>query len=141
MRCEIDGVINNKGEDQLLSIKALNEFDLRATDWRKKLESQRGAVLAFETKVGVGGGQHMRAIALVAAGTPLCMLDGTRHMFDGYNSHINTRRTVQAGVLFAWTLDCTIGYLLTTTYPCLVVRAEQLGQDCQVDHVRAAGWC
>lgn len=40
-----------QGEDQLLSIKALNEFDLKATDWRKKLESQRGAVLAFETKV------------------------------------------------------------------------------------------
>ncbi|KAF8066359.1 EIF3D [Scenedesmus sp. PABB004] len=50
VRCEVDAVINNKGEDQLLAIKALNEFDLRATDWRKKLESQRGAVLAFETK-------------------------------------------------------------------------------------------
>jgi hypothetical protein len=36
----------------LLLLQALNEFDLRATDWRKKLESQRGAVLAFETKVG-----------------------------------------------------------------------------------------
>jgi hypothetical protein len=42
----------SQGEEQLLSIKALNEFDLKATDWRKKLESQRGAVLAFETKVG-----------------------------------------------------------------------------------------
>lgn len=50
VRCELDGVISNKGEDQLMSIKALNEFDHRATDWRKKLDSQRGAVLAFETK-------------------------------------------------------------------------------------------
>ncbi|KAJ9522640.1 hypothetical protein QJQ45_019730 [Haematococcus lacustris] len=50
VRCEVDGMINNKGEDQLLSIKALNEFDMRAQDWRKKVESQRGAVLAFETK-------------------------------------------------------------------------------------------
>jgi len=48
------------------SFQALNEFDLRATDWRKKLESQRGAVLAFETKVrgafsemGVVGGWWM----------------------------------------------------------------------------------
>jgi hypothetical protein len=41
----------------LLLLQALNEFDLRATDWRKKLESQRGAVLAFETKVGVA--RHM----------------------------------------------------------------------------------
>ena len=43
-------MIENKGEEQVVSIKALNEFDLKATDWRKKLESQRGAVLAFETK-------------------------------------------------------------------------------------------
>jgi len=50
VRCELDGVIENKGEEQVVSIKALNEFDLKATDWRKKLESQRGAVLAFETK-------------------------------------------------------------------------------------------
>lgn len=50
VRCELDGVIENKGEEQLIAIKALNEFDLKATDWRKKLESQRGAVLAFETK-------------------------------------------------------------------------------------------
>jgi translation initiation factor 3 subunit D len=50
VRCEVDGVINLKGEDQLLSVKALNEYDMRAQDWRKKLESQRGAVLAYETK-------------------------------------------------------------------------------------------
>lgn len=50
VRCELDGVVENKGEEAVVSIKALNEFDLKATDWRKKLESQRGAVLAFETK-------------------------------------------------------------------------------------------
>lgn len=50
VRCELDGAINVKGENQLLSIKALNEFDFRAQDWRKKFETQRGAVLAFETK-------------------------------------------------------------------------------------------
>ncbi len=32
VRCELDGVTQGlKGEDQLLSIKALNEFDLRET--------------------------------------------------------------------------------------------------------------
>eukprot|EP00884_Botryococcus_braunii_P013268 jgi/Botrbrau1/21942/Bobra.0249s0065.1 len=52
VRCEIDGVINYKGQDQLLSIKALNEFDPKTTgvDWRQKLETQRGAVLATELK-------------------------------------------------------------------------------------------
>lgn len=29
VRCELDGVINSKGEDQLLSIKALNEYDMK----------------------------------------------------------------------------------------------------------------
>lgn len=31
VRCEIDGVMPYKGEDQLLSIKALNEFDSKTT--------------------------------------------------------------------------------------------------------------
>ncbi len=30
VRCELDGVVNFKGEDQLVSIKALNEIDMRA---------------------------------------------------------------------------------------------------------------
>jgi hypothetical protein len=31
VRCELDGVMNYKGQDQLLSIKALNEFDPKVT--------------------------------------------------------------------------------------------------------------
>ena len=31
VRCELDGVMNYKGQDQLLSIKALNEFDPKHT--------------------------------------------------------------------------------------------------------------
>ena len=31
VRCELDGVISMKGQDQLLSIKALNEFDSKTT--------------------------------------------------------------------------------------------------------------
>ena len=31
VRCELDGVMNYKGQDQLLSIKALNEFDPKLT--------------------------------------------------------------------------------------------------------------
>ena len=31
VRCELDGVMNYKGEDQLLLIKALNEYDSKAT--------------------------------------------------------------------------------------------------------------
>lgn len=58
VRCELDAVQKNaiSGEDQYLTIKALNEFDSKAQgsggalDWRSKLVSQRGAVVATEMK-------------------------------------------------------------------------------------------
>lgn len=58
VRTEIDAVQKNvsNGEDQYLTIKALNEFDSKAQgsggalDWRSKLVSQRGAVVATEMK-------------------------------------------------------------------------------------------
>lgn len=66
VRCELDAAIQAKGEDQLLSVKALNETDLRAQDWRKKIESQRGAVLAFETKNNKNKVAKWTAAALLA---------------------------------------------------------------------------
>lgn len=58
VRTEIDAAVKNNisGEDQYLVIKALNEFDHKAQgaggalDWRTKLTSQRGAVVATEMK-------------------------------------------------------------------------------------------
>ncbi|QIW96953.1 hypothetical protein AMS68_002471 [Peltaster fructicola] len=58
VRTELDAVVKNNisGEDQFLVIKALNEFDNKAQgsggalDWRSKLASQRGAVVATEMK-------------------------------------------------------------------------------------------
>ena len=58
VRTELDAVVKNNisGEDQFLTIKALNEFDSKAQgsggalDWRTKLSSQRGAVVATEMK-------------------------------------------------------------------------------------------
>lgn len=54
VRCQVDGVLDAKegGEKQFMTSMALNEFDPRVTgvDWRRKLESQRGAVLANELK-------------------------------------------------------------------------------------------
>jgi translation initiation factor 3 subunit D len=57
-RTEVDAVQKNaiSGEDQHMTIRALNEFDSRAQgsggalDWRTKLVSQRGAVVATEMK-------------------------------------------------------------------------------------------
>ncbi|OQE26740.1 hypothetical protein PENSTE_c005G04903 [Penicillium steckii] len=58
VRTEVDAVMKNPtgGADQQLTVKALNEFDSKAPgsgsalDWRSKLVSQRGAVLATEMK-------------------------------------------------------------------------------------------
>merc|ERR1712000_604822 len=58
MGTEVDAVQKNaiSGEDQLVTIKALNEFDSKAQgsggalDWRSKLVTQRGAVVATEMK-------------------------------------------------------------------------------------------
>jgi translation initiation factor 3 subunit D len=58
VRTELDAVVKNNisGDDQFLTIKALNEFDHKAQgsggalDWRTKLTSQRGAVVATEMK-------------------------------------------------------------------------------------------
>ncbi|KAI4602722.1 hypothetical protein KJ359_007940 [Pestalotiopsis sp. 9143b] len=58
VRTELDAVQKNaiSGDDQYLTLKALNEFDNKAPgsggalDWRTKLVSQRGAVVATEMK-------------------------------------------------------------------------------------------
>lgn len=58
VRTELDAVQKNaiNGEDQFVTIHALNEFDNKAQgsggalDWRTKLVSQRGAVVATEMK-------------------------------------------------------------------------------------------
>ena len=57
VRTELDAIVKSaNGDDQFLTIKALNEFDHKAQgsggalDWRTKLVSQRGAVIATEMK-------------------------------------------------------------------------------------------
>ena len=57
VRTELDAIVKSaNGDDQFLTIKALNEFDHKAQgsggalDWRTKLISQRGAVIATEMK-------------------------------------------------------------------------------------------
>lgn len=54
-RCEHDAVTTGSSstENQFISIKALNEWDSRLSggvEWRQKLDTQRGAVLANELK-------------------------------------------------------------------------------------------
>ena len=55
VRCSLDGVVTPKQEgepQQFMTCMALNEFDPKVTgvDWRRKLDTQRGGVLANELK-------------------------------------------------------------------------------------------
>ncbi len=54
VRCSLDGAVTPKreGDTQFMTCMALNEFDPKVTgvDWRRKLDTQRGAVLANELK-------------------------------------------------------------------------------------------
>ncbi|PVG00487.1 putative eIF3d-eukaryotic translation initiation factor 3 subunit D [Serendipita vermifera] len=91
LRTEVDafmpGSQPNKGEG-LIAIKALNEFDSKAAgaggapDWRTKLDSQRGAVMATEMK---NNSFKMARWAVQS------ILAGADHMKLGYVSRSNTR--------------------------------------------------
>jgi len=84
-RCEIDGVSKAKdGSDQLMTIKALNEFDSKVTgmDWRKMLDSQRGAVLATELKNNSNK---------LAKWTAQAILAGSEQLKIGYVSRVHPK--------------------------------------------------
>ncbi|KFK31646.1 hypothetical protein AALP_AA6G140300 [Arabis alpina] len=51
-RCELQSTVDLNNQRSFLTLNALNEFDPKysGVDWRQKLETQRGAVLATELK-------------------------------------------------------------------------------------------
>jgi translation initiation factor 3 subunit D len=71
-RCELDGT---KGNNQHLIIRALNEYDPKATniDWRQKLDTQRGAVLATELKNNSAKLARWTTQALLSGAHELCL--------------------------------------------------------------------
>ncbi|KAK9150139.1 hypothetical protein Syun_008448 [Stephania yunnanensis] len=68
-RCEVHSVTEAKGQRSYLTLNALNEFDPKysGVDWRKKLETQRGAVLATELKNNANKLAKWTAQALLAS--------------------------------------------------------------------------
>lgn len=68
-RCEVHSVLDVKGSTSFLTLNALNEFDPKLTgvDWRHKLETQRGAVLATELKNNANKLAKWTAQALLAS--------------------------------------------------------------------------
>ena len=94
-RCELDGVIKGKdgGDDQFLRLYALNEIDAKLNngiDWRQKLDSQRGAVLATELKNNSNK---------LAKWTLQAMLAGADLMKLGYVSRVHSKDSFNHRIL------------------------------------------
>ncbi|CAG2198401.1 EIF3D [Mytilus edulis] len=87
-RCEHDAVMTGtSGEVQFCNIKTLNEWDSRycgGVDWRSKLDTQRGAVLATELK---------NNSCKLAKWTVCSMLAGSDQIKFGYVSRLSVRDT------------------------------------------------
>lgn len=83
MRCEHDAVmLGPNGEEAYINIKTLNEWDPRAigVDWRQKLDSQRGAVLATALR---------NNSCKLAKWTASSILAGSEYLKLGYVSRVN----------------------------------------------------
>jgi len=84
-RCEFDSIKSSKeGHDEVVVAKALNEYDPRVTgmDWRQKLDSQRGAVLATELK---------NNSFKLARWTTQALLVGANYLALGYVSRVHPK--------------------------------------------------
>jgi translation initiation factor 3 subunit D len=68
-RCETQSVVELNKQRSFLTLNALNEFDPKYSglDWRQKLETQRGAVLATELKNNANKLAKWTAQALLAS--------------------------------------------------------------------------
>ncbi|XWS15750.1 hypothetical protein CRYUN_Cryun34aG0028800 [Craigia yunnanensis] len=68
-RCEVQSVVELNKQKSFLTLNALNEFDPKysGVDWRQKLETQRGAVLATELKNNANKLAKWTAQALLAS--------------------------------------------------------------------------
>ncbi|KAF9335725.1 hypothetical protein BG006_010798 [Podila minutissima] len=97
VRTEVDAVVKSaQGEDSYITVKALNEFDTRAQgaggamEWRQKLDSQRGAVVATEMK---------NNSCKLARWVVQSMLAGADHLKLGFVSRTNTKDAARHAIL------------------------------------------
>lgn len=96
-RCEVDAAVEKKeGEAPgLLQLRAVNEFDLKTTDWRKKIELQRASVLAMEMK------NNSNKLARWAAQSILAGVDGVKL---GYVSRVSAKQNGKHAILATQTI-------------------------------------
>ncbi|KAK4259817.1 hypothetical protein QN277_006110 [Acacia crassicarpa] len=83
-RCEVQSVVEMNNQRSFLTLNALNEFDPKysGVEWRQKLETQRGAVLATELKNNANK---------LAKWTTQALLAGADMMKLGYVSRVHPR--------------------------------------------------
>jgi len=93
-RCEVDAASYTPGgELQLLTVKSLNEWDPKCSgggDWRAKLDTQRGAVLATELK---------NNSCKLAKWTVSALLAGNDQLKFGYVSRTHVKDTAKHAIL------------------------------------------
>jgi translation initiation factor 3 subunit D len=76
VRCAVDAYTEIRGATQLVHVHTLNEFDPKpGMDWRHKLETQRGAILATEIKNNA---------CKLAKWTTIALLSGVDFLKIGY---------------------------------------------------------
>lgn len=94
IRTEVDAVtIGPKNDHQFMTIKGLNEWDPKASggiNWRQKLDSQRGAVLANELK---------NNSCKLAKWTVQSLLASSDQLKFGYVSRINVKDSSKHAIL------------------------------------------
>lgn len=93
-RCEHDAIVQTpNGELQFLTIKALNEWDSKlanGVEWRQKLDTQRGAVLANELRNNA---------CKLAKWTVQALLAGSDQIKFGYVSRAHVRNSSKHVIL------------------------------------------
>ncbi|XP_047310126.1 eukaryotic translation initiation factor 3 subunit D-like [Impatiens glandulifera] len=90
-RCEVQSVAEINNQRSFYTLNALNEFDPKfsGVDWRQKLETQRGAVLATELKNNANKLAKWTAQALLASADMMKLGYVTRvHPRDHFNHSI-----------------------------------------------------
>jgi len=91
-RTEMDAVLDDKGQDTFMLVKALNEFDTKEMDWRKKLDTHKGAVLATELKNNANK---------IAKWTAQAVLSGAEIINLGYVSRVQAKDSYNHVILGA----------------------------------------
>ncbi|KAI3818730.1 hypothetical protein L1987_12546 [Smallanthus sonchifolius] len=87
-RCEVQSVMEVNGQKSFMTVNALNEFDPKysGVDWRRKLDTQRGAVLATELKNNANKLAKWTAQAILASADMMKLGYVTRvHPRDHFN--------------------------------------------------------